>query len=127
MLIQNDRPIGCCWANEKTPAILFPGVRVPLEIGDVYIHTWFVSQLNRSQKIGETLAYYQLLFLQERGYKRAIATVEKANLAALKIHKKIGCLTLGELSGLRFLTWSRLNYKWYYYGTRPISPAPNTV
>jgi hypothetical protein len=127
MIIQNDRPIGCYWANENIPANLFPGVRVPLEIGDVYIHTLFVSQLNRFQKIGKTLAYYQLLFLQERGYKRAIATVEKANLAGLKIHKKIGGLTLGELSGFRFLTWSRLNYKWYYYVTRPISPAPETV
>ena len=106
--IQNDIPVGCCWASEKTPSSLFPGVRVPLKQGDICVHTLFVSQLNRRQKVGKALAIYRLRFLQNRGYIRAVATVEKDNLAALKTDKKIGYVTIGEISGFRLLFWSRI-------------------
>jgi hypothetical protein len=111
--IQNDIPVGCCWASANMPSSLFPFVRLPLEQGDICVHTLFVSQLNRRQRIGEALASYRLLFLQKQHYKRAIATVDKDNLAALKADKKIGYATIGEISGFRILYWSRLTYKWY--------------
>jgi hypothetical protein len=111
--IQNDIPVGCCWASEKMPSSLFPGVRLPLEQGDICVHTLFVSQLNRRQRIGEALASYRLCFLQKQHYKRAIATVDKDNLAALKVDRKIGYGTIGEISGFRILYWSRLTYKWH--------------
>ena len=106
--LNNDHPIGCCWASEKTPSNLFPGVRIPLERGDVCVHTLFVSQLNRRQQVGKALASNRLRFLQNRGYKRAVATVEKDNLAALETDKKIGYVTIGEISGFRLLFWSRI-------------------
>lgn len=111
--LKNDYPVGCCWASEKTPSSLFPGVRIPLEQGDICVHTVFVSQLNRRQKIGKTLSLSHLQFIQNRGYKRALATVEKGNLAALETDKKIGYVTIGEVSGLRLLFWYRLRYIWY--------------
>jgi ribosomal protein S18 acetylase RimI-like enzyme len=111
--LKNDHPVGCCWASEKTPPNLFPGVRIPLEQGDVCVHTLYVSPLNRRQKIGKALAIYRLWFLQNKGYKRALATVEKDNLAALKTDKKIGYVTIGEISGFRLLFWSRIRYRWY--------------
>jgi hypothetical protein len=109
---QNANPIGCCWASEKTPASLFP-VKIPPKPGDICVHTLFVSQLNRGQKLGEVLASYRLWFLQKRHYKRAIAIVNKDNIAALKVNIKLGYATIGEVSGFRLLFWSRLRYKWY--------------
>ena len=110
--IQNGNPIGCCWASEKTPASLFP-VQIPSKSGDICVHTLFVSQLNRGQKLGEVLASYRLWFLQKRHYKRAIAIVNKDNLAALKVNINLGYATIGEVSGFRLLFWSRLRYIWY--------------
>lgn len=109
---QNYIPIGCCWASETTPSSLFP-VQVPSKPGDICVHTLFVSRLTRGKKYGKALASYRLWFLQKKDYKRAIAIVNKNNLAALKVNMKIGYVTIGEVSGLRLLFWSRLRYIWY--------------
>jgi hypothetical protein len=108
----NDNPIGCCWASEKTPGGLFP-VQIPSKPGDICVHTLFVSQLGRGQKLGEALASYRLWFLQKKHYKRAIAIVNKENIAAVKVNMKLGYSTIGEVSGFRLLFWSRLRYIWY--------------
>jgi GNAT superfamily N-acetyltransferase len=115
---KNDHPVGCCWASEKTPSSLFPGVRIPLERGNICVHTLFVSQINRRQKVGKALAIYRLRFLQNKGYKRALATVEKDNIAALKTDKKIGYVTIGEVSGVRVLFWSRTRFLKYLNESR---------
>ena len=104
---QKGRPVGCCWASHNTPPSLFT-VRIPLNAGDIYVHTLFVSQMNRGQKIGDALAVYILRFLKERGFKQAVAIVEKDNVAGLKLHKKIGYLGISEISLNRFLFWHRL-------------------
>jgi GNAT superfamily N-acetyltransferase len=109
---QNGKPIGTCWASEETPASLFP-VQVPSKPGDICVHTLFVSPLARGKKIGEALASYRLWFLQKQDYKRAVAIVNKDNRPALNVNTKIGYVPIGEVSGFRFLFWSRLRYTWY--------------
>ena len=110
----NDQPVGCCWASEKTPSSLFFGVRIPLETAEIFLHTLFVSQFNRGQKIGEALASYRLQFLKDKGYKKDIAIVDKSNVAAQKLYKKLGYKTIGEISGFRLLYWTHLAYNWYF-------------
>lgn len=111
---RNDQPVGCCWASEKTPSSLFLGVRIPLKTTEILLHTLFVSQLNRRQKIGEALVSYRLRFLKDKGYKKDIAIFDKSNVAAQGLYKKLGYKTIGEISGFRLLFWHHLAYNWYF-------------
>jgi L-amino acid N-acyltransferase YncA len=102
--------VGYCWASQEIDAgINRAGAALGLRAasGDVYTHDLFIAPGHRNQGWGARLLSDCLQSLRQAGYKRAVAAVEPANAPSLKVIKRLGYVTTGELRHTRILLWDR--------------------
>ena len=105
---ERGQAVGYCWISQKVnPDVNRLQAAIQLRPGDAYVHDLFTTPTHRGKGIGKALASYQLQFMRERGYHRAIEGISKDNTPALKINETIGYKPIGEINHTRILFWDR--------------------
>jgi GNAT superfamily N-acetyltransferase len=105
---ENDQVIGYCWASQHVEGSLNRvGAALSLGAGDAYIHDLFTAEAYRGRGIGRSLLIHCLEYLHENGYERAVAAVERDNIASLIVTRKAGYQVMGEISHSRIMLWNR--------------------
>ena len=104
---ENDEVIGYCWASQHVEGSLNRvGAALGLCARDAYVHDLFVTEACRGRGIGRSLLIHCLEYLHENGYARAVAAVEKDNIASLVVTRKAGYQAMREISHSRILLWN---------------------
>jgi ribosomal protein S18 acetylase RimI-like enzyme len=107
--LYQDKLVGYNWAAAEVDPEL-EGAPVRLQPGDAYVGYAFTAPAYRGQRIAPAMSAHRLRYLQEKGYRRAIAIVDVKNKAAQTIHRRVGYQEVDRATFQRILWWRTFRY-----------------
>jgi ribosomal protein S18 acetylase RimI-like enzyme len=102
LALYQENLIAYAWASDEVN-LEIDNLELRLEPGDVYLDDFYTLPAYRRQGVYSALHLQELRYVQERGFKRAVAIVAVDNIPPQKLMKKIGYQEADRLSFRRIL------------------------
>jgi GNAT superfamily N-acetyltransferase len=101
------RVVSTCWATSRNARIDYLACGIDLSAGDIYLFDAFTDPRHRGKGIAPALCRYQLRYLQQAGFRRALRATFEGNRTALQVHAKSGFQPVGTLCRVKIGPWQR--------------------
>nr|WP_320048548.1 GNAT family N-acetyltransferase [uncultured Desulfuromonas sp.] len=105
-----NAPVGCGWLSDTINPQLMR-VPVPMESGDIYIHSLFVERKERKHGCARLLIRAVLHTARENGYKRGLSIVLKNKISRWKFFLLFKGKIIGEVIHTRVLLKNFFKHK----------------
>jgi GNAT superfamily N-acetyltransferase len=99
--------VSACWTAVRPTHIPFLDCDTELAPGEVYLYERFTAQAYRGQRLAHAVRTYQLRYLRNAGYRRAIGAIVPENRRAVLESRRGGFRPVGLMGRIKIGPWQR--------------------
>jgi hypothetical protein len=101
------RIVSACWTAVRPIRIEYLGCETELADGDAYLYDKFTCPAFRGHRIANAVRVYQLRYLREAGYRRAIGALVPENKTSMRENARGGFRPVGVIGRFKIGPWQR--------------------
>jgi hypothetical protein len=101
------RIVSACWTAVRPIRIEYLDCETELGDGDAYLYDKFTCPTFRGHRIANAVRVYQLRYLREAGYRRAIGALVPENKTSMRENARGGFRPVGVIGRFKIGPWQR--------------------